>query len=106
MLIFGIDKFMSECRAVVNFIGNAVATLFVARWNRELDVDRARKVFAGKQVPPLGPDPTDEAVESATTTSSAGTGDTHPTRLDIDTAAASPGAAAPALVLTGPPARP
>ena len=53
MLIFGIDKFMSECRALVNFIGNAVATLFVARWNRELDVDRARKVFAGKQVPPL-----------------------------------------------------
>ena len=78
MLIFGIDKFMSECRALVNFIGNAVATLFVARWNRELDVDRARKVFAGKQVPPLGPDPTDEAVESATTTSSAGTGTRTP----------------------------
>jgi aerobic C4-dicarboxylate transport protein len=46
MLIFGIDKFMSECRALVNFIGNAVATLFVAKWNHELDVVRVRAVFA------------------------------------------------------------
>ncbi len=53
MLIFGIDKFMSECRALVNFIGNAVATLFVAKWNHELDVTRARAVFAGKDVEPL-----------------------------------------------------
>ena len=53
MLIFGIDKFMSECRALVNFIGNAVATLFVAKWNHELDVVRARAVFAGKDVEPL-----------------------------------------------------
>jgi aerobic C4-dicarboxylate transport protein len=53
MLIFGIDKFMSECRALVNFIGNAVATLFVARWNGELDVDRVRKVFASNDLPPL-----------------------------------------------------
>ena len=53
MLIFGIDKFMSECRALVNFIGNAVATLFVAKWNNELDVTRARAVFAGKDVEPL-----------------------------------------------------
>jgi aerobic C4-dicarboxylate transport protein len=53
MLIFGIDKFMSECRALVNFTGNAVATLFVAKWNNELDVTRARAVFAGKDVEPL-----------------------------------------------------
>ena len=53
MLVFGIDKFMSECRALVNFIGNAVATLFVAKWNNEVDIDRVRKVFAGKEVPPL-----------------------------------------------------
>ncbi|PFW98608.1 C4-dicarboxylate transport protein 2 [Nocardia farcinica] len=52
MLIFGIDKFMSECRALVNFIGNAVATLFVAKWNQELDVDRARRVFAGEVLSP------------------------------------------------------
>ena len=47
MLIFGIDKFMSECRALVNFCGNAVATLCIARWDGTLDTDRAREVFAG-----------------------------------------------------------
>jgi aerobic C4-dicarboxylate transport protein len=59
MLVFGIDKFMSECRALVNFIGNAVATLFVAKWNHELDVNRARTVFASNDVPPLENDPTE-----------------------------------------------
>lgn len=63
MLVFGIDKFMSECRALVNFIGNAVATLFVAKWNGEVDIDRARNVFAGKEVPPLAADPTEPAAE-------------------------------------------
>ncbi|MBM0106683.1 dicarboxylate/amino acid:cation symporter [Steroidobacter sp. S1-65] len=36
-LILGIDRFMSECRALTNFIGNGVATIFVARWENELD---------------------------------------------------------------------
>lgn len=36
-LILGIDRFMSECRAVTNFIGNAVATIVVARWEGGLD---------------------------------------------------------------------
>jgi aerobic C4-dicarboxylate transport protein len=36
-LILGIDRFLSMCRAVVNFIGNAVATLVIARWEKELD---------------------------------------------------------------------
>lgn len=54
MLIFGIDKFMSECRAIVNFIGNAVAALFIAKWNHELDVDRVRRAFSG-------PEPSDTA---------------------------------------------
>ena len=53
MLVFGIDKFMSECRALVNFCGNAVATLFIARWDKTLDVDRARRVLRGDDVPPL-----------------------------------------------------
>ncbi|MFD7504420.1 C4-dicarboxylate transporter DctA [Streptomyces sp. NPDC059850] len=60
MLIFGIDKFMSECRALVNFFGNAVATLFVARWENGLDVARAREVLAGKGGEPpaeAAPDP-------------------------------------------------
>ena len=53
MLIFGIDKFMSECRAVVNFIGNSVATLFVAWWDRALDSDRVRRVLDREPVPAL-----------------------------------------------------
>jgi len=36
-LILGIDRFMSECRAITNFIGNAVATVVVARWEGALD---------------------------------------------------------------------
>lgn len=53
MLIFGIDKFMSECRALVNFCGNAVATLVVARWENALDLERARRVLAGERVEAL-----------------------------------------------------
>ncbi|MBT2515452.1 C4-dicarboxylate transporter DctA [Arthrobacter sp. ISL-30] len=59
MLIFGIDKFMSECRAIVNFTGNAVATLFIAWWDRSLDADRARRVFNGEVVEPM---PTEDPV--------------------------------------------
>jgi aerobic C4-dicarboxylate transport protein len=36
-LILGIDKFMSECRALTNFIGNGVATVVVSKWEKELD---------------------------------------------------------------------
>ena len=44
---------MSECRALVNFSGNAVATLFIAHWDKTLDRDRARRVLRGDDVPPL-----------------------------------------------------
>jgi aerobic C4-dicarboxylate transport protein len=53
MLVFGIDKFMSECRALVNFCGNAVATLFIADWDKQLDRDRVRRVLRGDEVAPL-----------------------------------------------------
>jgi aerobic C4-dicarboxylate transport protein len=52
MLVFGIDKFMSECRAATNVAGNAVAAIVVARWQGQLDVDRARRILKGTQ-PPL-----------------------------------------------------
>ena len=39
-LIVGIDRFMSECRALTNLVGNGVATLVVARWEGELDRDK------------------------------------------------------------------
>jgi aerobic C4-dicarboxylate transport protein len=44
-LILGVDRFMSEARALTNFIGNAVATLVVARWTNELDQPRMRRVL-------------------------------------------------------------
>jgi aerobic C4-dicarboxylate transport protein len=46
-LILGVDRFMSECRSLTNFIGNAVATIVVARWEGALDLDRLRAAFAG-----------------------------------------------------------
>jgi aerobic C4-dicarboxylate transport protein len=45
-LLLGIDRFMSEARAITNLIGNGVATVVVSRWEGELDVDRARLVLA------------------------------------------------------------
>jgi aerobic C4-dicarboxylate transport protein len=41
-LILGIDRFMSEARALTNFIGNGVATLVVSKWEGELDVEALR----------------------------------------------------------------
>ena len=42
-LLLGIDKFMSECRALTNVVGNGVATLVVSRWEGELDAADLRK---------------------------------------------------------------
>ena len=46
-LILGIDRFLSMCRAVVNMIGNAVATLVIARWENELDRSALRHHLQG-----------------------------------------------------------
>lgn len=46
-LILGVDRFMSECRALTNFIGNAVATVVVARWEGELDQTKFAAAMAG-----------------------------------------------------------
>ncbi len=48
-LIFGIDRFMSEARALTSVVGNSVATIAVARWEGALDLDRARAVLAGRE---------------------------------------------------------
>ncbi|MET1028691.1 MAG: dicarboxylate/amino acid:cation symporter [Dongiaceae bacterium] len=50
-LILGIDRFMSDCRALTNFVGNAVATIVVARWENELDTDRLQLALSGNDVP-------------------------------------------------------
>jgi aerobic C4-dicarboxylate transport protein len=46
-LILGVDRFMSECRSLTNFVGNAVATIVVARWEGALDRDRLRAALGG-----------------------------------------------------------
>jgi aerobic C4-dicarboxylate transport protein len=47
-LIVGIDRMMSEARAVTNFTGNAVATVLVGKWTGEFDKDHADRVLAGE----------------------------------------------------------
>ncbi|NEA38503.1 cation:dicarboxylase symporter family transporter [Streptomyces sp. SID11385] len=47
-LIVGIDRFMSEARALTNFAGNAVATVLVGTWTKEIDKERVDQVLAGK----------------------------------------------------------
>jgi aerobic C4-dicarboxylate transport protein len=44
-IILGVDRFMSECRAVTNFIGNAVATVVVSRWQGALDREQLRRAL-------------------------------------------------------------
>jgi aerobic C4-dicarboxylate transport protein len=45
-ILLGIDKFMSECRALTNLVGNGVATIVISRWEGELDIERLNKVMA------------------------------------------------------------
>jgi aerobic C4-dicarboxylate transport protein len=44
-LILGIDRFMSEARALTNFVGNGVATVVVSKWEKELDTEQMKKVL-------------------------------------------------------------
>ena len=62
-LILGIDRFMSECRSLTNFMGNAVATIVVARWEGRLDRERLATTLAARAPnaaiarPPVETDP-------------------------------------------------
>ena len=47
-LIVGIDRFMSEARALTNFTGNAVATVLIGQWTNEFDRDQAERVLSGQ----------------------------------------------------------
>jgi aerobic C4-dicarboxylate transport protein len=44
-LILGIDRFMSEARAITNLIGNSAATIVIAKWEGEIDLETAREVI-------------------------------------------------------------
>ncbi|AOZ50186.1 dicarboxylate/amino acid:cation symporter [Chromobacterium vaccinii] len=50
-LLIGIDRFMSEARAITNLIGNGVATVVIAKWEKALDVERMRQVLEGAEPP-------------------------------------------------------
>ncbi len=52
-LLVGVDRFMSEARAITNLIGNAVATMVVAKWDGALDLSRARRILDGEPASPL-----------------------------------------------------
>jgi aerobic C4-dicarboxylate transport protein len=45
-ILVGIDKFMSECRALTNLVGNGVATVVISRWEGELDRDKLHAAMA------------------------------------------------------------
>jgi aerobic C4-dicarboxylate transport protein len=45
-ILLGIDKFMSECRALTNLVGNGVATVVISRWEGELDTAKLNQVMA------------------------------------------------------------
>src|SRR5205814_10133357 len=47
-LLLGIARFLSEARAITNLIGNAVATVVIAKWDGALDLDRARRILDGE----------------------------------------------------------
>jgi len=49
-LLLGVDRFMSEARAITNLVGNAVATMAIARWNGALDRERATRILNGEDV--------------------------------------------------------
>jgi aerobic C4-dicarboxylate transport protein len=61
-LLIGVERFMSEARAVTNLIGNGVATVVVARWNEALNVAQMRRVLAGERP---APEPRPDSAESA-----------------------------------------
>lgn len=53
VLILGIDRFMSECRALTNICGNGVATIVVSAWEKELDRKKLAQALSGKREPEL-----------------------------------------------------
>ncbi|GFO58467.1 C4-dicarboxylate transport protein 2 [Geomonas silvestris] len=66
-LILGIDRFMSEARALTNLVGNGVATVVVSRWENELDMNRMNAVLSNQAVasldePELGLDPLSDEI--------------------------------------------
>ncbi|MNR29120.1 Aerobic C4-dicarboxylate transport protein [compost metagenome] len=49
VLVLAVDWFMGIGRALTNLIGNCVATVAIARWEKDIDTTRANNVLAGKE---------------------------------------------------------
>jgi len=64
-LILGVDRFMSECRSLTNFIGNGVATIVVSKWEGELDSETLRRELADSSAD--GPNSADAVGEASST---------------------------------------
>jgi aerobic C4-dicarboxylate transport protein len=64
-LILGIDRFMSEARALVNVIGNGVATIVMSRWENEIDVTRMRAILNGDVSPVVYSSPLPQLAQQA-----------------------------------------
>lgn len=74
--ILGIDRFMSEARALTNFAGNAVAVVLIGSWTKNFDAEQARRVFSGD-------DPFNEATLVDEQPSPAPTGDQDSPRTGV-----------------------
>jgi aerobic C4-dicarboxylate transport protein len=53
-LLVGIDRFMSECRALTNLIGNGVATVAISRWEGEVSAEHVRERMNEREQAALG----------------------------------------------------
>ncbi|MBT2487695.1 cation:dicarboxylase symporter family transporter [Streptomyces sp. ISL-96] len=80
-LIVGIDRFMSEARALTNFAGNAVATVLIGTWTKEIDKTRVDQVLAGLA-------PFDEKTLLDDTSADAGEAEALPEPRDVNKTAA------------------
>lgn len=64
-LLVGVDRFMSECRALTNLVGNGVATLVVARWEGDLDREQMMRELEAGPTPLIEPGPRQLATADA-----------------------------------------
>ncbi|TFW30379.1 C4-dicarboxylate transporter DctA [Duganella callida] len=60
VLLLGVDRFLNEARALTNLVGNGVATVVVARWEKKLDLAQARAVLDRRELAPAGTTPASE----------------------------------------------
>jgi aerobic C4-dicarboxylate transport protein len=69
-LLLGVDRFMAEARAITNLIGNAVATMVVAKWDGALNLQRASRILDGEHPSTIVDVVIDESIDGSTITRS------------------------------------